>query len=88
MNTIEIMEVTMIDYNKDKYVLRCPYCGGEEMIEAFQSCYGAVIATSNVLGGRTLYHMICRNCGSVVRSFVKEPEKLLKRRDRRKVLYR
>ncbi len=78
----------MIDFNKDKFVLRCPYCGGEEMIEAFQSCYGAVTATSNVLGGRTLYHMICRNCGSVVRSFVKEPEKLLKRRDRRKVLYR
>jgi len=74
----------MMNVNNDKYVLRCPYCGGEEMIEAYQSCYGAVTATSNILGGRTLYHMICRSCGSVVRSYVKEPEKLLKRRDRRK----
>ena len=29
------------------------------------------------------YHSICRNCGSVVRSYVKKPEKLLKRKDRK-----
>ena len=69
------------DY-KDEFVLRCPYCGGTEMIETFQVAYGAVSATSNVIGGRPLYHSICRKCGSVVRSYVKEPEKLLKRKDR------
>ena len=72
----------MTEEYKDEYVLRCPYCGGTEMIEAFQSAYGAVTATSNKLGGRSLYHSICRNCGSVVRSFIKEPEKLLKHKDR------
>ena len=71
------------DY-RDAYVTRCPYCGGTEFTEAFQAAYGAVTATSNKLGGRALYHSVCLNCGSVVRSFVKEPEKLLKRSDRKR----
>ena len=61
---------------------RCPRCGGTEMIECYQTGYGAVVALSNRLGGRALFHVVCRRCGTVVRSYVKEPEKLLKRRDR------
>lgn len=72
----------MIEY-KDPYVESCPYCGGKEMIECYQDAYGAITAKSNIWGGKTLYHTVCRNCGSVLRSFVKEPEKLLKRKDRR-----
>ena len=53
------------------------------MIESYQSSYGSVTAVSNKMGGVGLYHSICRNCGSVVRSYVKEPEKLLKKKDRR-----
>lgn len=68
---------------RDAFVGFCPYCGGTEMIEVYQSAYGAVTAVGNSFGGRTLYHSVCRRCGSVVRSYVKEPEKLLKRRDRR-----
>lgn len=64
-------------------VLTCPYCGGTEMIEAYQPAYGAVTALSNKMGGVALYHSICRNCGAVVKSYVKDPEKLLKRKDRR-----
>ena len=52
------------------------------MIECYQTGYGALTALSNKLGGRALYHAVCRRCGSVVRSYVKEPEKLLKRKDR------
>ncbi len=73
----------MTENHRDPYVQRCPYCGGAEMIEAFQSAYGAVTATENKLGGCPLYHAVCRKCGSVVRSYVREPEKLLKRKDRR-----
>ena len=72
----------MTERYTDQYVSRCPYCGGTEMIESFQTAYAAVTATSNKLGGCSLYHSICRKCGSVVRSYVKEPEKLLKRKDR------
>ena len=62
---------------RDSY---CPYCGGTEMVEAK---YGAVYGES-AWSGQIMYHTVCRKCGSVVRSFVKEPEKLLKRKNRKK----
>ena len=77
----------MEEYLTDKYVIRCPYCGGTEIIEAFQSYYGAVVSPKNKLGGTELYHSVCRNCGSVLRSYVKDPEKLLKKKDRKKSDY-
>ena len=67
---------------KEEKPLRCPACGCTDMIEAYQSGYGVVTAVDNKWGGRALYHTVCRQCGTVVRSFVKEPEKLLKRMDR------
>ncbi len=73
----------MMEEYRDEYVKVCPWCGGSEMIEAYQSAYGALTATSNPLGGRPLFHAVCRRCGSVVRSYVKDPEKLLKKKDRR-----
>lgn len=72
---------------QDKYVKECPFCGGNEMIKCHETGYTVVTAVNNVWasmwGGPTLYHSICRNCGSVVRSYVKEPEKLLRRKDRK-----
>ncbi|MBR7081383.1 MAG: hypothetical protein IKI49_01560 [Oscillospiraceae bacterium] len=67
----------------DKYVFTCPYCGGSEMIEGVQCGYVAILETSSRCIGCGLFHSVCRNCGSVVRSYVKEPEKLLKKKDRR-----
>lgn len=67
---------------QDKYVQKCPYCGGIEVIESLQTGYARITATNNIWGGVELYHSVCRNCGSVVRSYVKNPEKLLKRKDR------
>lgn len=67
----------------DKYVISCPYCGGTEIIETYQGGYGAIVATCHQFGGVALYHSVCRKCGSVVRSYVKDPEKLLKKKDRR-----
>lgn len=67
---------------QDKYVQKCPYCGGIEVIESLQGGYATITATNNMWGGVELYHSVCRNCGSVVRSYVKNPEKLLKRKDR------
>ena len=72
-----------MEEKRDKYVQTCPFCGGYEIIVTFQDGYGAISAVKNKLGGRALYHSVCRNCGSVVRSYVKEPEKLLKKKDRR-----
>ncbi|MBR4765262.1 MAG: hypothetical protein IK085_00700 [Clostridia bacterium] len=75
----------MSDFYRDGYAARCPFCGGTEMIECFQSGYAAISSTQNKLGGRTLYHSVCRKCGSIVRSYVREPEKLLKKKDRKTV---
>ncbi len=68
---------------EDKFVKICPFCNGNEIIEALQGGYGAISATSNKMGGVALYHSVCRQCGSIVRSYVKEPEKLLKKKERR-----
>lgn len=73
----------MSEYYQNEHVLQCPFCGGTEMIETLQFPYGTITAISNLLGGIRLYHTVCRKCGSVVRSYVKEPEKLLKRIDRK-----
>lgn len=73
----------MTENYKDRYVSACPYCGGTEMLETYQDAYGAVTAKGNILGGSARYHTVCRSCGSVLRSFVKDPEKLLKRKDRK-----
>lgn len=62
----------------------CQYCGGTDMIITYQSGNGSVTAVLNSLGGCMLYHTVCRNCGSIVRSFVSDPEKLLKTKDRKK----
>ena len=69
---------------QDEFVKSCPFCNGTEMIESCQTGYATVSAVDNLLGGVALNHSICRNCGSVVRSYVREPEKLLKRKDRKK----
>ena len=76
-------EAFQMTQNRDRYVSVCPYCGGTEFIESLQDGYGAISAVKNWFHGCALYHSICRKCGSVVRSYVKEPEKLLKRKDRR-----
>ena len=73
----------MYDSTDENYD-RCPYCGGTEMIECFQAGYGAISAVKHKLGGSALYHSVCRGCGTVVRSYVKKPEKLLRRKDRKK----
>ena len=72
-----------MEEERDMYIKKCPYCGCTEIITAFQSAYGAITGEHHKLGGTALYHSVCRDCGSVLRSYVKEPEKLLRRRDRR-----
>ncbi len=61
----------------------CPYCNGTEFIEAKHSGYGALVSCESEWLGAALYHVICRRCGSVVRSYVKDPEKLLKKKNRK-----
>ncbi len=71
---------------KEVKIEKCPYCGGEEMIETVAGSYGGVVLSpvSN-RGFRcvTLFATVCRDCGSVVRFFCKTPEKLYPKKERR-----
>lgn len=60
----------------------CRFCGNTEFVHGVQTGYAA-ISGDGLLSGAALKHVICRKCGSVVRSYVDDPEKLLKKSDRR-----
>lgn len=64
-------------------ITNCPFCGGMEFVEGYQSGYAAMTGKDSILSGATLRHVICRNCGSVVHSYVDDPEQLLKHKNRR-----
>ncbi|MGC6767856.1 hypothetical protein ACYSNR_11565 [Enterococcus sp. LJL128] len=50
----------------------CQYCGGLETVRAKQVHEGKVIPENALLmiSGETLHHVICKDCGTVIRSFV------------------
>lgn len=57
----------------------CPLCGGKKLIRCVQNNYADVYPADKVFTFKSqpLYHEICASCGTVVRSFVKNPEKLM-----------
>ena len=65
--------------------ITCSYCGASDTILCKQPHgYSSVTLADKKMAfmafnGQTLYHEICKNCGTVVRSFINEPEKLQKR---------
>ncbi len=69
----------------DIKVTECPFCHGSEFIEAKQTGYAQISSCANGWYSGELRHVVCRRCGSVVRSYVKDPEKMLKKKDRREV---
>ena len=68
-----------------KKITKCPFCEGTQFTITYQMGHGAVVSVSNPLRSQLLYHKICLNCGSVVRSFVKEPKLLISRKKRQEL---
>ena len=69
---------------EDVKIEKCQYCGGEEFIEGPITAYGRDISVATGVFSRVkLYASICCNCGSVVRTFCKTPEKLSSKKDHR-----
>ncbi|MDE5548359.1 MAG: hypothetical protein K2J30_05145 [Clostridia bacterium] len=68
---------------KEVKIEKCPYCGGEEFIDCRAESYGGVYLSTGVLRGAALYATVCRDCGSIVRNYCKEPEKLYPKKQRR-----
>ncbi len=71
---------------KEVKIEKCPFCGGTELLETRLASYRGVYITPVENGGlrRTLlFATICRDCGSVVRIYCKEVEKLYPKKERR-----
>jgi len=53
----------------------CPCCAGKNTIVAKQSGHGAIYRAKNLFGmGKALYHIVCLDCGTVIRSYIKDPQ--------------
>lgn len=49
--------------------------GGKDVVEGIQSTYAKVQPNKTLtLKGENLVHVICKNCGTVVRSYVENPQ--------------
>lgn len=48
---------------------KCPYCGAEEFADAKSRFVSPI---DDGFHGSVLYHTICLNCGSVIRSYIKD----------------
>lgn len=68
---------------RDVEIEKCQYCGGEEFIEGQVCSYGGVCISTGGIRSQALFVIVCRNCGSIVRTFCKNPEKLYPKRERR-----
>lgn len=56
----------------------CPYCRGRNFILAQQTTDGTLTCQEiTTLEPGRLYHLVCLNCGTIVRTFVEDPGVLL-----------
>ena len=69
---------------KEVKIEKCPFCGGTEFIECKMQSYGGVYIYTGAFRNEMLYSTVCRDCGSVVRMFCRDPEKLYCKDERRK----
>lgn len=62
-----------------KEIEKCQYCGNDKFVEGKQFSQGAVYPKNKFLTFhyQILYHIICVNCGAIVKSYVKNPKELM-----------
>lgn len=69
---------------KEVKIEQCPFCGSEQLLEVIVSSYGGVsINLVGKLRSARLFATVCRDCGSIIRTFCKEPEKLFPKKERK-----
>ena len=58
--------------------VKCPYCGKEETVIGKQIGYAAIKPNKKIsLSEQPIYHIVCLNCGSIIRSYVQNPKELI-----------
>ena len=58
---------------------KCPWCGCKDVVYGVQADRGKVRPANKITlnEGQVLIHVICKSCGTVLRSYVQNPEKLV-----------
>lgn len=64
-----------MDLYENSIQLRCPRCGGRNIGEGTQSGYAAVVPKGRFFTSDTICYRICTDCGEVLGSYVKHPER-------------
>ncbi len=69
----------------EKEQSKCPYCGETETVTAVQQGYANLTPVGKVFTTKeqSLYHVICLKCGSVIKSYVENPQKLVVKKKNR-----
>lgn len=56
-------------------VTECPKCGGTELGKGKHSGYGVMYPDNKMSLGSEIEYIICTECGFIIESYVKKPEK-------------
>lgn len=56
-------------------VTECPKCGGKELGKGKHSGYAAMYPYNKMSFGSDVEYIICTECGFIIESYVKKPEK-------------
>jgi len=64
--------------------VQCPFCCGTEFIDGKISAYSGVsVKFMNGAKNGAVYAAVCRDCGSIVRWYISDVEKLLPKKEDR-----
>jgi len=56
-------------------ITECPKCGGKELGKGKHSGYGTMYPDGKMSLGSDIEYIICTECGFIIESYVKKPEK-------------
>lgn len=68
---------------KEIKIESCPFCGGREFIDGRMGSDGGVYVGKGIHSS-AVHAVVCRDCGSIVRSYVSDAERLLPKKERRR----
>ena len=58
----------------------CPHCGGRETLDAKQYGQGSIYPRKGIFSlGKPLYHIVCKDCGTIIRSYIEDPQSWAKK---------
>lgn len=57
-------------------ISKCPFCGSEELEMGCQCMQAQMVSVHSMFKGTKIFHIVCMDCGSIIHSYVEQPEKL------------